>query len=87
MCPRWAESQPRPVGQSAAPVPLLPVVRPVAANNGFGARYHMIYAPAAYVVTFARLYSSVHVTIHHLFRATFYYDRDKKFLIFVLHLA
>jgi hypothetical protein len=26
-------------------------------NNGFGARYHMIYAPAAYVVTFARLYS------------------------------
>jgi hypothetical protein len=26
-------------------------------NNGFGAGYHMIYAPAAYVVTFARLYS------------------------------
>jgi hypothetical protein len=36
---------------------LLPAVRPVAGNNGFGAGYHMIYAPAAYVVTFARLYS------------------------------
>jgi hypothetical protein len=32
-------------------------VRPVVGNNGFGAGYHMIYAPAAYVVTFARLYS------------------------------
>jgi hypothetical protein len=28
-------------------------------NNGFGAGYHMIYAPAAYVVTFARLYSYI----------------------------
>jgi hypothetical protein len=36
---------------------LLPAVRPVVGNNGFGAGYHMIYAPAAYVVTFARLYS------------------------------
>jgi hypothetical protein len=32
-------------------------VRPVAGNNGFGAGYHMIYSPAAYVGTFARLYS------------------------------
>jgi hypothetical protein len=35
---------------------LLPNLRPVAGDNGFGAGHHMIYADAAYVVAFAQMY-------------------------------